>query len=226
MEGPVMASTDQFEIVVEGSGGHGAAPHQAIDSIVAASHIVAALQTIVSRRIDPIDPAVISVGSFHAGNVFNVIPGEAVLTGTVRALSEPVRERLQSELEALVVSEATAFGARAKINYRRGNPALVNDANIARALGEGAAAAVGNDHMITAPLLLGGEDFAYYAQKAPSAFALVGTRNAAVESTFPHHHPRFTIDENTLRDGVRIFLATLEKMIQDSRAGGRTTASA
>jgi amidohydrolase len=209
--GAIMASTDEFRVTVLGSGGHGAVPHQAIDSLVIASSLVGELQTLVSRRIDPLDPAVVSVGSFHAGTAFNVIPGVAELTGTVRTLSEPVRALIERELRQIATSHVQAGGARTEVRYLRGNPTLVNDAELVEVL-RPALAAVDGVEIVSLPPSMGGEDFAYYSEVVPSVFGFVGARNPDIGADFPHHHPRFSIDERSLGIGLRFFLAGVERL--------------
>lgn len=212
-EGPVMASTDEFRIAVRGRGGHAAFPHQCVDALVIGAQLVCELQTVVSRRVDPLEPAVLTIGTFQAGTAFNVIPGEAALSGTVRTLSETVREQIKQELDRIVSHGARALGAEATLEYLDGNPVLVNDPAATRLMAGAAAAIVGQDHVISLPPVMGGEDFALYAQHVPSAYVMVGTRNAEVGSTFPHHHPRFTIDERSLGTGIRILLEGLERYL-------------
>ena len=210
-EGAIMASTDRFKITITGSGGHGAFPHQTIDALVIAASLVGELQTLVSRRIDPLEPSVVSVGSFHAGTAFNVISGRAELTGTVRSLSETTRNVLESELKRIAKGHPKAHGATAAVKYERGNPPLVNNAVLVNYLLPSAAAAVGRDNLSSVPPVMGGEDFAHYSQKIPSVFAFVGSRNADVGADFPHHHPRFTVDERSLAIGLRYYLDALER---------------
>ena len=209
--GPLMAAADFFTITVRGSGGHGAYPHQTTDALVIGAGLVGELQRLVSRRVDPLQPAVVTVGSFHSGAAGNVIPGEAVLTGTVRTFDSGVRDLIESEMERLVSTYTAASGATGELNYQRGNPPVLNHDRLAEVLVPAAEAAVGAGNVIDFPLVMGGEDFAYYSGVAPSVFAFVGARSPEAESTFPHHHPRFTIDERSLTTGVRFFLETLER---------------
>ena len=210
-EGSVMASTDEFHITVRGRGGHAAFPHQAVDALVVAAQLVCELQTIVSRRVDPLEAAVLTVGTFHAGTAFNIIPGEATLSGTVRTLSEAVRATMKEELERIVSRGASALGAEATLNYLDGNPVVVNDPAATRLMADAATSVVGPNHVLSIPPMMGGDDFAFYAQRVPSAYIFVGTRNADAGSTYPHHHPRFTIDEASLGTGIRILLEGLER---------------
>lgn len=208
--GPIMASADEFQITVVGRGGHGANPHQTIDSLVIASSLVSELQTLVSRRIDPLDPVVLSVGTFHAGTAFNIIPSTSVLTGTVRTLSESVRDLVERELTTLATKHALAYGAAVEVVYRRGHPSLANHEQVVGFLKPAVAATVGSDASVEIRPLMGAEDFAAYSMIVPSAFAFVGSRNASIGADFPHHHPRFTVDERALGLGLRFFIESLE----------------
>jgi amidohydrolase len=206
-----MASSDVFEITVKGSGGHGAYPHQTVDSLVIGAALVGQLQTLVSRRVAPLDPVVVTVGMLHAGTAPNIIPGSTSLTGTVRTLSEPVRDQVERDLRQLVDLFVRAHGATADVEYRRGSPVVQNDAALSAFLRPAAAAVVGEGSVVTLPPTMGGEDFAYYGRVAPSAFAFVGARSREAESDFPHHHPRFTVDERALGVGLRFFLESVER---------------
>jgi amidohydrolase len=157
------------------------------------------------------DPAVVSVGSFHAGSAPNIIPGTATLTGTVGTLSEKVRATIANDLTAMSESFARAHGGTAEVNYEWGSPVCANDGRLVDFLLPAAAAAVGSNSLVALPPEMGAEDFAYYAKVAPTAFALIGSGNKDLESDFPHHHPRFTIDERALGIGLRFMLESVER---------------
>ena len=210
--GPVMASVDQFGITITGSGGHGAFPHQTIDPIVIAASLIGELQTLVSRRVDPLQPAVVSIGSIHGGEAFNVIPQKVVMTGTTRTLDEGVRDLIHRELVKLVEGHAAAHGAKGEVVYERGNPSLENNAGLVEHLIPAASAVVGRDNVIAVPPVMGGEDFAHYSRRMPSMFAFIGARNPSLGADFPHHHPRFTIDERSLGIGLRYSLDAVERL--------------
>jgi amidohydrolase len=176
-----------------------------------AAGLVGQLQTLVSRRVSPLEPAVVTVGSLHAGTAPNVIPGSAFLSGTVRTLSEPVREQLERELRKMAELFVQAHGASAEIKYQKGNPVVKNDARLAGFLRPAAAATVGERSVVTMPPTMGAEDFAYYGAVAPSVFAFIGAGSRQAESDFPHHHPRFTVDERALGIGLRFFLEAVER---------------
>ena len=211
--GPIMASTDEFRIRIVGKGGHGGYPHDTIDSLVVACSLVGEIQTLVSRRVNPFEPVAITVGTIRGGSAYNVIAGTTEVTGTVRTFSENIRQRLEVELTNLAIGHASAHGAEAIVSYLSGHPALVNDEAVVQSLRPAAAAVVGVDHVLLTSPVMAGEDFAFYAQKAPSAFAFVGARNSVAGATYPHHNPHFTIDEDSLAIGLRFYLAALQRLL-------------
>ena len=214
--GPVLASMDEFRVVVRGAGGHGAQPHKGRDALLTGAHLVTAMQSLVSRRADPMEPAVVTVGTFRAGTAFNVLADEATLTGTVRSLSEDVRSRLSTELETIVREGASAFGTEAEFEYLRGAPVLVNDPGMVELVAGVADAIVGADRVTAMKPMMGGDDFAEYARLAPAAYAFVGA--APAHGAFPHHHPRFAIDEAALETGLRLLLAATSRLLGAARA--------
>jgi amidohydrolase len=206
--GPTMAAQDEFAARVLGRGGHGALPHQAADPIVAAAHAVAALQAVVSRSVDPVEPAVVTVGSLHAGSAPNVIPGEARLEGTLRSFTDPVREILRRRVREVLESSASAHGCRLEFTLREGYPAVVNDP-VAAGLARAAATRVfGAANVLEPAPLAAAEDFAYFLQRCPGAFIFLGAGNAERGVTAPHHANDFDIDESALPRGAE-FLARL-----------------
>lgn len=211
--GPMMAAADEFKITVRGDGAHAAQPHQGIDPILVGSHIVAAVQSLVSRNVDPLDSAVVSVTNFHAGDAYNVIPPSALLRGTVRTFRESVRQHLKKRLRELAEGQAASFGARVDYSYREGYPPLVNDPDITR-LVEGACREV----LALPPHLpdartLGGEDMAYYLREVPGCFFFLGAANPEKNAHFGHHHPRFDIDEQALPVGVELLVRIAESYL-------------
>lgn len=216
--GPVMASADRFGITINGSGGHGASPHQTIDALVIAALLVGQLQVLISRRVDPLEPAVLSIGALRAGSAFNVIPGHAEIIGTVRSLSEATREMLQAELTRVATGHASVHGATATVTYEKGTPTLENKAALVDHLLPSAAAAVGRDDVLRVLPIMGGEDFAHYSQILPSAFAFIGSRNSVIGCDYPHHNSRFTIDEQALAIGLKYPLDGVERISSASGA--------
>ena len=209
--GPVLASMDEFRVVVRGAGGHGAQPHKGRDALLTAAYLVTAMQSLVSRRVDPMEPAVVTVGTFEAGSAFNVLADEARLTGTARALSEDIRSRLAGELETVVREGAASFGTEAEFAYLRGAPVLVNDPGMVALVAGVAADLVGRDRVSAMKPMMGGDDFAEYARLVPGAYAFVGAAPAG--GALPHHHPRFGIDEAALETGLRLLLAATHRFL-------------
>jgi amidohydrolase len=193
--GPMMAQPDVFEIVITGRGGHGSMPHQTVDPILAAAHVVTAVQSIVSRNQDPLHPLVVSFGSIHGGTVDNVIPGEVVLTGTVRTFDDAVQAMAERRLMEIVLQVSAALGAAAEVKYRRGYPPLVNDPAMADFVREVAERALGAGAIRPVEPVMGGEDFAYFLREVPGAFLFFGIGDRTLH---PHHHPGFDLDEEAL----------------------------
>ncbi|MER9128064.1 M20 family metallopeptidase [Mesorhizobium sp. M0959] len=200
--GVMLAASDRFDIKILGKGGHAACPHETIDPILVANQVVSALQTIVSRSADPIDPVVVLVTSIHAGDAYNVIPSEVVLKGTVRSLSETSREKVESRVRAITTSVAKAFGAEAELDYRRGYPPTVNHLVQARILGDAAARIVGDAAVQRefAPLM-GAEDFSYMLEARPGAFIFMGNGMTA-----PLHNPKYDFNDNAVRHGIALWI--------------------
>ncbi|MBI0581375.1 amidohydrolase [Neobacillus cucumis] len=196
--GPFMAAADRFEIDIQGQGGHGAQPHKTKDAIVTASQLVINLQQIVSRKVNPVESAVVTVGSFTAQNAFNVIADKAKLVGTVRTFNEEIRSFIEKEMERIIHGTCYLADSRFEFLYERGYPAVVNHAKETDFLIT-CAEEVPEVSMIeeTEPQM-GGEDFAYYLERVPGTFFFTGARPEGVEKPAPHHHPKFDIDEKAM----------------------------
>ena len=206
IEGPMYASSDSIEATIHGRGGHGAAPHLSIDPIYTASQFVVNVQQVVSRVIDPIEPAVVTIGSFHAGTTYNVIPTSAKLLGTVRSFSPDVREQMPTRIEKVLAGVCAASGATYDFEYLWRYPVTENDPVQTRYVRALAEKTLGAEHVAEFPKLMGAEDFSYFALKVPSCFFQVGCQGGE-SSSFPHHHERFDIDERALEYGVRMMTA-------------------
>jgi amidohydrolase len=205
--GPAMAAPDNFQCTIIGRGGHAAIPHDTIDPIAVGAQVVMALQQIVSRQVDPLDAAVVSVTQFHAGTTFNVIPETAQLTGTFRTFDGALRERIPELMERIIKGVCEAHGATYDLRIERGYRPVVNDPAISARLEQVVARTFGADVLLPTRPTMGGEDFSAYLQKAPGVFAFVGAGNAFEEILYPHHHPRFNIDEAALDIGLRYLTA-------------------
>lgn len=207
--GPILAAPDSFQVTIQGKGGHAAAPHRAIDPIVTGALIVNALQTVVSRNVDPVGSCVVTVAAFNAGEAFNVIPDTAVLRGTVRTLTPEIRDLAQERVTAIIENVAASMGATVEIDYTRGYPATINDAGAAALIREAATDVVGADNVITNPPSMGGEDYAYFLLDRPGAMFQVGSKNEEKGFIWGHHHPRFDIDEDSLAIGLEVMSQTV-----------------
>lgn len=204
--GPMMASPDTFDIMIKGKGGHGAMPHQTVDVIVIGAEVVVNLQHIVARNIDPVDSVVISVGQFVGGVKENVIPGIAKIEGTIRTLDPKVREEVPRLMERVVKGITEAHGADYEFAVIKGYRPVINDERVVRVLEKTVRTVMGELAVEFIRPNMGGEDFSAYLQKAPGAFFLLGGGNKAKGYVYPHHHARFTIDEDALANGIKIFL--------------------
>jgi len=212
--GDMAASPDNFTIVIKGYGGHAGFPHRAVDTIAIGAQIVANAQHIVSRYTNPLDRLVVSVTQFTAGASHNVIPDSAVLKGTVRSFGEQVRQDARDQLLRIVQGIASAHGAEFDFDYVFGYKPVVNDEALTRVLEEAAVELVGRDAVVLSPPGMSGEDFSAYQQKAPGTFVNIGAGNPEKGIVFPHHHPKFTFDEDALATGVRLFVRAAEKLLE------------
>ncbi|MHC4470993.1 MAG: M20 metallopeptidase family protein [Planctomycetota bacterium] len=213
LDGPCMAATDLFEITVTGKGGHAAMPHLSVDPVVVAAHVVTALQTIVSRQVDPLDTAVVTVGSIESGTAFNVIPEKAVLRGTCRTFKAATRKRVQRRVREIAKGVARSLGGRAAVDYVEFLPATVNDKKMAALAREAAAAVVGRRNVVESAPSMGGEDMSLFQERVPGCFAFVGLRNQKRGIEHPHHHPRFDMDEECLAVGVDLMVEVARRFL-------------
>ncbi|MBV8636951.1 MAG: amidohydrolase [Candidatus Eremiobacteraeota bacterium] len=205
-EGPMYASSDSIEIDVTGVGGHGSAPHDAIDPIYAAATFITSVQQVVSRQVDPLEPAVVTIGSIHAGTTHNVIPRQCRMLGTVRAFSNDVREAMPGRIERVLKACCEASGATYDYTYLWRYPVTANDAGqtqYARAL---ATQTVGDHMVVDATQLMGAEDFSFFAQRVPACFYTLGA-SGTPETSHPHHSSLFDFDESALPNGVAMMTA-------------------
>jgi len=204
--GPFYASSDSIEIRIDGAGGHGAAPHLSIDPILVGATFVSALQQVVSRRVDPMHPAVVTIGSFHAGTTHNVIPSSAHLLGTVRAFDDAVRKRMPELIERVLRGTCEAAGATYAFDYLFRYPVTSNDAAQTDYVRSLATATLGAANVVEGEMHMGAEDFSFFAERVPACYFVLGSRGGAATG-FPHHHARFDLDEAALASGVRMMVA-------------------
>ncbi|MEN1970252.1 M20 family metallopeptidase [Lentibacillus sp. N15] len=191
-----MAGADRFEITIQGKGGHGAYPHETKDSLVIGSQLITQLQQIVARRIDPLKTAVITVGKFEGGSAFNVIADKAKLLGTVRYFDPAIQDQIITEMENSIKGACIASGATYEFNYRKGYPPLINhpeEVELVLKVGNELPDVVSSDEV---PPVMAGEDFAYYMLERPGAFFFTGAQKG--DDPYPHHHPKFDINEGAM----------------------------
>jgi len=215
--GPAMAAADRFRVSIQGKGGHGARPQDAVDPIVVGAQIVVALQTLVAREVDPIESGVVSVCAFLAGEAFNVIPDKAELRGTVRTFTPENRDLLERRIGEVVRGVAAALRAEATVDYQRGYPATVNDPAMTDLVRAAAAEVVGADKVIEGAPMMGAEDFSYFLERVPGSYFFVGSRNDERGLVWGHHHPRFDLDEAAMAIGIETMVRTTLRYL----GGGR-----
>jgi len=210
--GCLMASPDEFFITVKGKGGHGAMPQDTVCALSTGAQIICALNTIVGRSVDPLESAVVSPGMFRSGEVFNVTPEIAVIRGTIRSFNNKVRSRVWSRLEELCTGICQAAGATCVVDKRLGHPPVINDPRVSAVVAEAARESVGDACVQEISPSMGGEDFSYFLEHAPGMFLFLGVGNPEKGAAFPHHHPRFDLDESVLSTGVEIMIRSVLKL--------------
>lgn len=200
--GPLMAAMDRFDIEITGKGGHGAMPHLCVDALDVGVQVVNALQRIVSRQMNPTEPAVVTVGSFQAGSAFNIIAERASLSGTTRTFNRHIWQSWEERISKIVDGVCTSMGARYELSYTKGCPPLVNDPQVAKRLSEIAAQVVGEDKVVEPEPTMTGEDMAWYLERVPGCYFFLGVGR---EGSPPLHSSRFHFHEPLLLIGVEIF---------------------
>ncbi|HSP22693.1 MAG TPA: M20 family metallopeptidase [Planococcus sp. (in: firmicutes)] len=221
--GPLQAAPDRFDIKIIGKGGHGAYPHQTKDSIVIGGQLIGNLQQIVSRRVDPLESAVVSVCSFEAKNPFNVIADTALMSGTVRTFKEDVRRLVEQEIGRIIEGTCYAAGAAYEYTYTRGYPTTVNHKEETEFVAALAPHVPGVEAVNETPPVMGGEDFSYYLQKVTGTFFFTGAQNPEAKETYPHHHPKFDIDERALLIAAKVLgAATLNYQKNDVKTAAHS----
>ncbi|WP_090115383.1 MULTISPECIES: amidohydrolase [unclassified Cohnella] len=212
--GPLMAEPDEFEIEIRGRGGHGGLPHEAKDALVAGAHLVVALQTVVSRSVDPLEAAVLSIGQFRAGTARNVIADSCKLSGTVRSFDPRVRELVRSRMDDIIRHACGLHGVDYTFEFYEGYPPVVNDPHEAARVLRVAAEAHGEGEVRECERIMAGEDFSYYLKERPGCFFFVGAGRDDGSSA-PHHHPGFDIDERALRHSIKLLIAVADDAATD-----------
>lgn len=211
--GAVMASPDEFIINIKGMGGHGGMPHQAIDALLAAAQVVVALNSIVSRNVDPLQHAALSIGVLKSGEMSNIVADTAVIKGTVRTFDDSVKRLIFKRIEEVTYGICQAAGVSCSIDKFFGFPPVVNHSDLAKLATRVAAETVGAENVLDIKPSMVAEDFSVYQQKVPGVFMLVGAGNPDKGIIYPHHHPKFDIDERALSYGVDLLARTAIKML-------------
>ncbi len=212
-DGPVLAAADMFEINIKGIGGHGAAPQGTVDAVVVSSHLVQALQTIVSRNTNPLESTVVTIGTISGGHNFNIIADEVTLSGTARAYTEENRNLIKTRMAEIIDGVAKTFGAEISFDYEDGYPPTINHTDPVNKVLKAAERVVGEKAGMPY-LSMGGEDFSYYLQKIPGCFFFVGSApNDQKLFETPHHCSHFTMDERALLVGPSIYLNLVDDLL-------------
>ncbi|MCP9628570.1 M20 family metallopeptidase [Rhodopseudomonas palustris] len=206
--GPIMASTDSVDIRIEGVGGHAARPHMCIDSVLVGAQLITALQSIVSRTVDPLEAAVVSICEFHAGNARNVIPQIAELKGTVRTLKADVRDLVEKRIHEVAAGVAQSTGAKITVAYERGYPVVVNHAHQTEVAQRIARDIAGDANVVSMPPLMGAEDFAYMLEARPGAFIFIGNGDSA-----GLHHPAYNFNDDAIVYGTSYWIKLVETQL-------------
>lgn len=214
--GYIMAASDRFHIDVIGEGGHAAFPHDTKDALVMGAQLVCNLQQIVSRRIDPLKSAVLSIGSFHSGKGLNVIADKAYIKGTVRVFDEKVRDDIERMIEEVTEAICKTVGGSYHFSYDRGYPATWNHPNETKLLVEAAKKVVSEEDLVEIPPNMGAEDFAYFLQKIPGSYVFIGSANEEVGAIYPYHHPKFTIDERAMLIASKVLTSTVMEYLKQN----------
>ncbi len=200
--GPLMAAMDRFDLRIIGKGGHGAMPHLCVDALEVGTQVVNALQRIVSRQMNPLQPSVVTVGGFHSGTAFNVIPDEAEIFGTTRTFDRDIWNTWPERLDNIIGGVCQSMGATYELTYSQGYPPLINDADMAQVVAAAAAQAVGEENVMAPESTLGGEDMAFFLEKSKGCFFFLGVGREGGASI---HTSRFDFNEDVLLVGIETY---------------------
>lgn len=217
--GPLMAAVDDWTVTFTGKGGHGAMPHQTIDPIIAAGNMIGALQTITSREVDPAETVVISIGMLSAGTAFNIIPETSALVGNTRSFSDEVHDSLAGKIKRMADGVAATYRCTAETEVNFLYPCVINHPGAADVLRKSAVAVVGEENVEEAPVYMVSEDFSYYQRKVPGVFYFLGAGAEETKTNFPHHSPKFNIDDRVIPIGISIMSAFALNMLGDIKDG-------
>jgi amidohydrolase len=208
-DGPAMASADSFHLWIQGQGGHGASPHQTHDPLLAAAQIITAAQSIISRNVPPLDAGVLSCTMIRAGDAFNVIPSEVEIKGTIRSYKNEIRDLIVDRFTAIVNGIAHAMNCTARLEFFEKTPPLVNDEVVGARLRNGFGQIDKNLQIVDDVRTMGAEDMGFFLERAPGVYFFVGSANVDRGLYYPHHHPRFDVDEEALLIGASLLTAAV-----------------
>ncbi len=208
-----LAATDRFTVKIIGKGGHAATPHVTKDPILAAGHLITQIQSIVSRSINPVESAVVTIGQVRGGTAFNIIPDEVELKGTARSLNPQVREELKQKIEQIVQGIVRSFDMDYRFEFEYGYPVLRNDFEMSRLVAAACSKGIGETNVEILKPSMEGEDFAYYLEKVPGAFFRLGCRDEEKGLIHPDHSSLFDIDEEVLPLGVEMFIRIIDQYL-------------
>ncbi|MFJ8514436.1 M20 family metallopeptidase [Lysinibacillus xylanilyticus] len=211
--GAATAGSDTFDIKIKGRGGHSSEPHLTVDPIAIGAQVISNLQHIVSRNLNPLEKLVVSVTKFHSGSAYNVIPDTAVISGSVRSLNPEIRQRIPNLVKKVVKGVTEAHNASFELNYHFGYSSVINNDRVRELVEEMIIEMLGSDNLLRLPALMSGEDFSAFSDERPSCFIFVGAGNQKKGIIHPHHHPRFTFDEDALEIGVELFVQSSFKLL-------------
>ena len=213
--GPVMAGADEFKLVITGKGGHGAVPHATIDPMVAAAHVITALQTITSRNVAPLQAAVVSATTIHGGTAFNVIPQEITLRGTIRTFELAVRRKVLERFEEIVRGVAGGLGCQVDIKIIQVTPAVINDDPVAVRVQDTARRVLSGSQLdISNYTTMGAEDMAFILERVPGCFFFIGSANRERGLDYGHHHPKFDVDEDAMPRAAALMATALADFLK------------
>ncbi len=211
--GPVMASPDTFSMTITGQGGHAGLPHQTIDTIATSAQVVTNLQHIVSRTVDPLENVVLSITKFTGGTALNIIPDTVEIAGTVRLLNAELRSEIQEAMERVIKGITEAHGATYRFTYEAASDPVVNEPKVTEVVEDTVFELFGEDAVVRVRPNMGGEDFSAFLNEAPGTYFFTGSGNRKLETDYPHHHPRFNIDESALEIGMKMFVRATFKLL-------------
>lgn len=217
--GPVMASVDSWSVTLTGRGGHGAMPHEAVDPTVAAASLIGALQTIMSREVDPMDTAVFSLGRLQSGDAFNIIPNSANMIGTIRTFNPAVRGKMEERVRRMANGIASAYRCEAETDFTYMMPSVINHPGVTSLLAETASEVVGAGMVEESPAMMLSEDFSYYLEKVPGTFFFIGAGCKSKGTDHSHHSPYFNIDDDALPVAMSIFGAFVFRALDALKSG-------